>query len=56
MPEIETWGVLSGSDDSPQELMAIEHKQYLIFGVQFHPESFATEWSIQIIRNFIRCL
>ena len=40
-----------GSDT--QELMALEHRQYPIYGVQFHPESFATECGIAIIENFL---
>ena len=36
-----------------EELMAIEHKDYPIYGVQFHPESFATEYGERVIRNFI---
>lgn len=37
-----------------QELMALEHKHYPIYGVQFHPESFATECGFEIAQNFIR--
>ncbi len=36
-----------------RELMAIEHKEYPIYGVQFHPESFATEFGSRIIQNFL---
>ncbi len=35
------------------ELMALEHRDYPIFGVQFHPESFATEYGGRMIRNFL---
>lgn len=37
-----------------RELMAIEHRTYPIYGVQFHPESFATEIGVQIVENFLR--
>ncbi|AFS80913.1 glutamine amidotransferase of anthranilate synthase [Candidatus Nitrosopumilus koreensis AR1] len=35
------------------EVMAIEHKDYLIQGVQFHPESIMTEDGKKILANFI---
>lgn len=35
------------------EIMAIEHKLYRIFGVQFHPESILSEHGKDIIRNFL---
>lgn len=34
-------------------IMAIEHKQYPIFGVQFHPESIASEYGHDMLRNFL---
>jgi len=36
------------------EVMAIRHKEYLIEGVQFHPESIMTEDGKKIFANFIR--
>lgn len=36
------------------EIMAISHKQYDVFGLQFHPESIYTPEGINIIENFIR--
>jgi anthranilate synthase component 2 len=41
-------------DDS--EVMAVEHIEYSIFGVQFHPESVGTQYGIRIIRNFLDTL
>ena len=34
-------------------VMAIKHKDYNLFGVQFHPESFLTEDGKTIIKNFL---
>jgi anthranilate/para-aminobenzoate synthase component II len=33
--------------------MGIEHSTMPIFGVQFHPESLATEKGIMILKNFL---
>lgn len=35
------------------EIMAIKHRNYPIFGLQFHPESVLTPDGSQIIQNFI---
>lgn len=35
------------------EIMAVKHKNFPIFGLQFHPESFLTEDGFTIIKNFI---
>ena len=43
----------TAADDG--EVMAIKHKEYLIEGVQFHPESLATENGILILKNFLNC-
>jgi len=42
----------TASDDG--EIMAIQHKKYLIQGVQFHPESIMTEDGKKILGNFIK--
>lgn len=35
------------------EVMAIEHKTYPIYGLQFHPESILTNKGKQLIQNFL---
>ena len=35
------------------EVMAVQHKEYPIYGVQFHPESILTEHGKEILKNFL---
>lgn len=35
------------------EIMAMKHKSYEIYGIQFHPESILTNGGKQILKNFI---
>ena len=48
--EITAW-----SDDRPrdQEVMALCHRQFPIYGVQFHPESVATKYGKRLLANFL---
>ena len=36
------------------EVMAIQHRDYPVYGVQFHPESIMTPDGKTILRNFIK--
>lgn len=34
-------------------IMALEHEDYPIYGVQFHPESIVTEHGMKMVQNFL---
>tara|TARA_Y100000994_G_scaffold96725_1_gene80142 strand:+ start:1298 stop:1870 length:573 start_codon:yes stop_codon:yes gene_type:complete len=46
--------ITSWSDDN--EIMSLEHKNYPIYGIQFHPEAILTEYGMQIIKNFLKII
>jgi anthranilate synthase/aminodeoxychorismate synthase-like glutamine amidotransferase len=48
-PELECAAV--SMDD--QEIMAVKHYQYPVYGLQFHPESIGTPSGKQILKNFL---
>ena len=35
------------------EIMGVKHRDYPIHGIQFHPESFATEGGKELVKNFL---
>ena len=39
--------------DNDGRLLALQHRQHKVFGVQFHPESILTEHGTQIMRNWL---
>ena len=41
-----------GRDDDG-EIMAVAHKEYPVYGVQFHPESIITKFGRRMVRNFL---
>ena len=44
--------ITATTDDG--EIMAVEHKEYPIYGVQFHPESIMTPDGKQMLSNLIK--
>lgn len=38
---------------SDGEIMAVEHREYTVFGLQFHPESILTQNGKRIVENFL---
>jgi anthranilate synthase component 2 len=40
--------------EEDNEIMAVSHKKYPVYGLQFHPESILTPNGFKILKNFIR--
>lgn len=54
MPDcLKVIGTCPGEDGQPL-VMAVEHTQYPMFGVQFHPESILSEIGYRLLANFLR--
>lgn len=47
---VDAW---SDMPDGTREIMGIRHRQFPLFGMQFHPESFLTTSGIAILENFL---
>ena len=41
------------AEDAHGEIMAVAHREYPIFGLQFHPESILTPHGRQMMENFL---
>ena len=46
--------IATSQDDG--EIMAIQHKEFAVFGLQFHPESIGTETGTKMIESFLKNL
>lgn len=58
-----SWGVKKGSlskelillsMDENNWVMSFRHKEFFVYGVQFHPESILTEYGERMIQNFLK--
>jgi anthranilate synthase component 2 len=52
--EITAWTV--SADNGMDEIMGLKHKEYLLEGVQFHPESILTEHGKLLLQNFLESI
>ena len=48
--EVIAWTAEEGYED---EIQAVRHREHPVWGVQFHPESIASEHGLQLLRNFL---
>lgn len=53
LPECFTVTAWTEEDDNKEEIMAIEHNELPLVGVQFHPESILTAEGKPLLKNFI---
>ena len=45
--------IVTATSDDTGEIMGLRHTEYPIEGIQFHPESFATEGGKELLENFL---
>lgn len=48
----ESFKITARSDDG--EIMAIQHRDFPLFGVQFHPESVLSDYGMELLDNFLK--
>jgi anthranilate synthase component 2 len=44
---------VTARSEEDDEVMAIQHTEYPVFGVQFHPESVLSEAGLDLLKNFL---
>ncbi|WP_309386307.1 anthranilate synthase component II [Cerasicoccus frondis] len=52
--EVTAWVDDPDYADSANEIMGMRHKELPIYGVQFHPESYATAHGMKLLENFLK--
>ncbi len=45
--------IVAVAEDDPREVHGVKHREYPVFGVQFHPESVMTPHGKALLRNFL---
>lgn len=45
--------ITAEASDDPDEIMGLTHREYPIYGVQFHPESILTREGKRLLKNFL---
>jgi anthranilate synthase/indole-3-glycerol phosphate synthase/phosphoribosylanthranilate isomerase len=50
--EVSSW-IAAGPDGGKGIIMGVRHKEYVVEGVQYHPESILTEKGRQMLKNFL---
>jgi len=50
---VPTFLKVTARSEEDQEVMAIQHTEYPVFGVQFHPESVLSEAGLDLLKNFL---
>ena len=45
--------LLVTAEDDAGEVMAVKHRAYVVYGLQFHPESILTPEGREIVKNFL---
>jgi anthranilate synthase/aminodeoxychorismate synthase-like glutamine amidotransferase len=45
--------IVAVSQDDPNEVHAVKHREHPVYGVQFHPESVMTPHGKALLKNFL---
>ncbi len=53
-PELVVTARIAHEDGTAGEIMAMQHRELPIYGLQFHPESVLTEHGFSMLANYLR--